>query len=49
MLDSSHLHHMETEQALLGAFFLKPALVTETASLVAPEDFRPGHFRDFFK
>ena len=39
MLDSSHLHHMETEQALLGAFFLKPALVTETASLVAPEDF----------
>lgn len=36
---SDHLHDIEIEQALLGAFFLKAAMVAETASLVSPDDF----------
>lgn len=44
MLDLTKLCDIELEQALLGSFFLKPALVSELASIVMPEHFfEPMH------
>jgi replicative DNA helicase len=46
MTELSHLCGMEAEQALLGAFFMKPLLVTELASIIEPKHFsEPLHQR----
>lgn len=48
MSDMSHLCSVEAEQALLGAFFVKPALIGEFSQLIAAEDFsEPMHGRIF--
>jgi replicative DNA helicase len=44
--DISHLCDMGAEQALLGAFFIKPALITELSSIIEPAHFyEPLHQR----